>query len=135
MAHALGRLGLDVYLPLEARICRSARKGGKQGQTITEVPLLPKAVLADVPQDREMEVYLIRHLEYIFRDNASNAIELPDWQVTRFREYVDARNAAIRKQFTANLVRREKKQWVKLTASTLPEVLNRLFGKEEREAA
>lgn len=135
VARALERMGFSVYCPMELRTHRTGRIGKFRGRDIHEVPLLPKALLADVAPHRETELQRIQYFMGVLRGHDFGAVYIPAYQVQRFREYVEQRNLQIRKQVEASKTKRQKKQWVKLTASNLPELLNKMFGTQEREAA
>ena len=135
VSRRLHLMGFETWCPVELRHFRTAANRRTKHRTVIERPAIPRAILASVGHLEDVLGAFIPHLSGVMTDSRGNPVNIPGWQVDRFRDYLEAHNAAERRRLEALKLKQKPKRWVKLDASSLPAILNELFGKQEEQAA
>lgn len=139
VADALSACGHTVWVPTTIATAYEKFTAGP-GITLRrkkpiERPLMPSVVLAThTPSPHYLAA--VGHLKGIWRDCLDLPILIPEIQVTRFRDRVEAVNAAeIARIKKAQMGKRKSKKTLKLEPSLADELKSILFGQQEQAAA
>jgi hypothetical protein len=139
VADALSSLEHEVWVPSQITVKLKSVSVGP-GVTLRrreaiERPLMPSVILAvHTPPPRYLAA--VDHLKGIWRDCLDLPVLIPEIQVTRFRERVEAVNAAeIARIMKAQMGKRKAKRVLKIDPNLADELKSLLFGQQQHEAA
>ena len=113
VARQIGLLGFEAWVPSEIRAIRphcARRVTAKAAVSIRELPLLPKRIMAAVPQGIHGKLLEIRHMVAVERDAALAPLQIPANQVLAFRAEIDRLNTATL-ALASKPTRKEKAVW------------------------
>ena len=139
VAQALSALGHTVWVPTYVATAYERFTAGP-GVTLRrkkaiERPLMPSVVLMDNTQGW-VALPAMRHYNGFWRDCFDVPKLIPEIQVTRFRERVEAVNAAeTARIMKAQMGKRKSKRVLKLDPKLTDELKAMLFGQQQQEAA
>lgn len=134
VARQIGVMGYQHWIPLEARSRRIHRKS--KAYKVTYTPVIAGCLFAASELARDGNLASVRYLHSLERDSALQPLLIPDWQITAFRDMVDAHNLVIQRRVQRQAAGKVKARWKPMEAGTLAEILNEMFGAgQESEAA
>ena len=128
----LNRLGVIYYNPVELRAVRSARNAPQAKSVLKEYSLLAGTVFLCGGLETARKALSTQYTEQVVSDAFEKPLEIPEFQILRFREAVTEYNNAVQKLWergqALNLEKRKK--FVKMSLDVLAEYKARAFGKE-----
>ena len=114
VARQLARHGFEAWNPVQVIACRPAisrRVTAKsQMRTYREIALLPRRVLAAIPEALHGDLAAIRHLVAIERNAALEPLRIPANDIDRFRAAIELENS-MALALVHRAGRKQKAQW------------------------
>lgn len=138
VAQALTDLGHTVWVPTLIAVKRKSVSVGPgislRRREAIERPLMPSVVFVGFATWNDARP-LARHLQGFWTNSLDYRVLVPEIQVTRFRERVDAVNAAeIARIKKSQMGKRKSKRTLKFDPNLADELKSLLFGSKEMEA-
>jgi len=125
-------MGFAAWVPMDIRSHRIHKSS--KARKAEEWPMLPKCLIAAVPEARHGELRKIRGFDSLQRDNALAPLQIPHDQVERFMDYIEDRNKKVRNAIKGGKAEVSKPVVVKMTPENLPYVMEKMFGALEEAA-
>jgi len=127
VASEIRAMGYDAWAPFEVRGYRVTRRMAVYRHR--EYPILPRGLLAAIPEAAHGDLQRIRDFDCIQRDTALAPVKIPANHIRIFRDrVVDWNERELRRINAGNRGKPAKKAWRRIDPDSLPGIMATLFG-------
>lgn len=129
----INRLGIVYYNPIELRIAKSTRNAPQAKSVLKEHPLLAGTVFLCNGPEVARKAMSTQYTQEVVSDCFEKPLEIPEYQIMRFRESVTEYNDGVRRLWEKGqaLSQEKRKKFVKMSLEVLADYKSRAFGREQ----